>query len=921
MSEGGGSPRKPGPDNSGTLAIARTVPSDARIVAVGSADTLLAAEASDRSSPSQRGEVLGGRYAILAELGRGAEGVVYRARDLKADTVVALKLLQHDEGADERLLRFRRELQLARKVTHPNVVRIYDLVELPGRFGLSMELVDGVSLESRIALGRLSREELTRLGVDLARALAAAHEAGVTHRDLKPANVLLRRKDGHAVVTDFGVSRAHADADARVSSQPSPGGSSAPVALTREGTLIGTPLYMAPEQLQARADIGPAADVYAYGAVLYEAATGKALHEAETIGDVLRLRTAAPAPPLHDVRPDLPRVLCDAVDRALKRDDRERFPSGAELVAALEPLANPASAGRAGRTRVLAVALVAVVALGGVAGASVYGRRPAPAPAVTAAPPAGPATPPLVLTITNQRRITFGDACEEFPSFLPDGSAVLYDGTVGRDSFVYRLGLEPGATPRALTHVRGWDFAASASPDGKRIAFLRLEAEHTGAWVAPIDGSEPPHLVTKGGLRPSWTSDGAGLWAGTGAPIASFDVATGAVRSTVVDGPPVKTAITRELPDGSLLATLPAHESFVGGVAVLRTDAPPRWLVKQPMKETLALTPDGKHVLAARDQLTGVELMDLPLDGSPPTSLAAAGIDAREGLDVSRDGAHLVWSSCREVPQLVTVEGSDPTFRPTRMDIDGPSSMVAIPNRPEMLVVSTRAGKAAPWIVPLGGGAPRALAVGKVTPSEIAASQDGSRFVVAVPDHGLQVGSLAGDPALRPLTTDGLDSAPAFRFGDRQVVFTRRRPDGKPQLMTVPVEGGEPTQLVGTGSDGAAPSPVDDRIAYLAGTTMNEVIPTLWDGRAGSLRPLSPKLPAGRYGYLRFSPDGRRVALIRGQTELLEIDVASGTVVRKLSTPSDDQIAVPTYVAGARGTLVMVRIRWQGNLWMADVSR
>jgi tRNA A-37 threonylcarbamoyl transferase component Bud32 len=921
MSEGGGSPRRPGPDNSGTLAIARTVPSDARIVAVGSADTLLASEAAEPSSPSQRGEVLGGRYAILAELGRGAEGVVYRARDLKADTVVALKLLQHDEGSDERLLRFRRELQLARKVTHPNVVRIYDLVELPGRFGLSMELVDGVSLESRIARGPLTREELVRLAVDLARALAAAHEAGVTHRDLKPANVLLRRKDGHAVVTDFGVSRAHADADARVSSQPTPGGSSPPVALTREGTLIGTPLYMAPEQLEARADIGPAADVYAYGAVLFEAATGKALHEAETIGDVLRLRTAAPAPPLHDARPDLPRVLCDVVDRALKRDDQQRFPSGAELVAALEPLSNPASARRGGSSRVLALALVALVALGGVAGASVYARRPAPAPAATAAPPPGPATPPLVLTIANQRRITFGDACEEFPSFLPDDSAVVYDATVGRDSYVYRLGLEPGATPKALTHVRGWDFAATASPDGKRIAFVRLEAEHTGAWVAPIDGSEPPHLVVKGGMRPSWTRDGAALWAGTGAPIASYDVATGALRSTIVDGPPVKTAITQELADGSLLVTLPAHaavDSIVGGVAILRTDAPPRWLLKQPMEETLAVTPDGKHVLAARDTLTGVELMDLPLDGSPPASLASTGIDAHQGLAVSGDGAHVVWSSCREVPQLVTVEGRDTTFRTLRVDIDGPSSMAAIPNRPEVLVVSTRAGKAAPWIVPLGGGAPRALAVGKTTPSEIAASQDGTRFVVAVPDHGLQIGSLAGDPALRPLTNDGLDSAPAFRSGDRQVVFTHRRPDGKPQLMTVPVEGGEPTQLVGAGSDGAAPSPVDDRIAYVAGTTMNEVVPMLWDGRAGSLRPLSPKLPAGRYGYLRFSPDGRRVALIRGQTELVEVDVASGSVVRKLSTPADDQIAVPTYVPGA---LVMVRIRWQGNLWMADVSR
>ena len=98
----------------------------------------------------------------------------------------------------------------------------------------------------------------------------------------------------------------------------------------------------------------------------------------------------------------------------------------------------------------------------------------------------------------------------------------------------------------------------------------------------------------------------------------------------------------------------------------------------------------------------------------------------------------------------------------------------------------------------------------------------------------------------------------------------------------------------------------------------DDYVPTLWDGRAGSVRPLSPKLVAGRYGYLRFSPDGRRVALVRGQTELIEVDVASGAIVRSFSTPTDDQLGVPAYVPG--GT-VAVHVRWQGNVWMADVAK
>src|ERR1700722_15169986 len=147
---------------------------------LANADTLAASsdpEGSGPRLPQEGGEVLGNRYEILGELGRGGEGVVFRARDLKADGLVALKLLAADSGSDQRLTRFRRELQMARRVTHPNVVRIHDLIELPGRFGLSMELVDGESLDRHIARGPLSRDELTVLAVDLLRALAAAHDA------------------------------------------------------------------------------------------------------------------------------------------------------------------------------------------------------------------------------------------------------------------------------------------------------------------------------------------------------------------------------------------------------------------------------------------------------------------------------------------------------------------------------------------------------------------------------------------------------------------------------------------------------------------------------------------------------------------------------------------------------------------------
>ncbi|HTQ45364.1 MAG TPA: serine/threonine-protein kinase, partial [Polyangiaceae bacterium] len=156
------------------------------------------------------GEILGGRYRVVEELGRGGQGVVLRAVDLKADVVVALKLIGQGSSSESKLRSFRRELKMARKITHPGVVRIYDLVEMPGRFALSMEWVDGKSLDERLErTGPMDSREIIALALDLTRALAAAHAAGVTHRDLKPANILLRAESGRAVVTDFGISRLH----------------------------------------------------------------------------------------------------------------------------------------------------------------------------------------------------------------------------------------------------------------------------------------------------------------------------------------------------------------------------------------------------------------------------------------------------------------------------------------------------------------------------------------------------------------------------------------------------------------------------------------------------------------------------------------------------------------------------------------
>ena len=309
--------------------------------------------------------------------------------------------------------------------------------------------------------------------------------------------------------------------------------------------------------------------------------------------------------------------------------------------------------------------------------------------------------------------------------------------------------------------------------------------------------------------------------------------------------------------------------------------------------------------------------MDFPLDGSPPASLASTGITARKGLSLSPDDRKVVWSACVEVPQIVSFDAAGKMRRAVENEVPEPTALTDVPGTRQVAVVSTRGGKAEPWILGMSTDAlPQPIPVGTLKVRDIAVSRDGKRFVVGVPGDGLYVGMLAGQGALRRVTTDGADSAPSFRAGDSQILFTRRPSNGPSRIFSVPVDGGPPTLLLPDGSDSGSASPVDDRVVYLEGASMSDSVVKIWDGHG--TRALSSQLGPGRYGAPRFSPDGRRVALQRGDTEVLEVDAASGMIIRTLSTPTGDLLSNPTYTAAG---LVAIRVRFQGNLWMADVTR
>lgn len=285
------------------------------------AETVASPVASTQVAPATprlpAGTRVGGRFRIEAALGEGGMGTVYQARDEDLDDLVALKLLRPEVAAVPGILeRFRREVKLARRVTHPNVARTFDL-GLDGQLHyLTMELLQGEPLSRRRAHGLA---DALRIGTEIARGLVAAHAAGVLHRDLKPDNVMVE-ESGRVAITDFGIARGLDADEGRLTL----------------GVALGTPAYMAPEQVEGR-PLDARADVYALGVLLYELLTGALPFAGDSVFAMAAARLHQPVPDPRDLRPDLPVAVAELV-RSTMAKRREERPSAADVARRLEGL-------------------------------------------------------------------------------------------------------------------------------------------------------------------------------------------------------------------------------------------------------------------------------------------------------------------------------------------------------------------------------------------------------------------------------------------------------------------------------------------------------------------------------------------------------------------------------------------------------
>jgi serine/threonine-protein kinase len=490
-----------------------------------------------------------GPYEIVAPLGAGGMGEVYRAKDTKLGRDVALKILPASFTNDpERVGRFRREAQVLASLNHPHIAQIYGLEEASSTQFLVLELVDGESLDKRVARGPIPVDEALVIAKQIAEALEAAHEKGIIHRDLKPANIALT-KDGSVKVLDFGLAKAAESTSGPVDAMNSPTITS-PAMMTGVGVILGTAAYMSPEQAKGR-PADKRSDVWAFGCVLYEMLTGKRAFEGEDVSDTLAAVLRG-EPNWTSLPADVP-VPVRTLARACLQKDRQR--RAVEATTAVFVLGNTASLGeqhaldrdslgtRWRGWRVGGLVATAVVVAGLAAGGEWLATRPrAPRVMRTTITPAGAAA----LTISGNDRDL---------AITPDGTRVVYVGNNGTQLFVRSLdALEP-VPILTSSGVR----APFVSPDGQWVGF------HEGASLkkVAITGGPPIEvtLIDGGPRGATWTLDDTIIFA-TGNPT------TGLQQVSANGGTPV--AITK--PDhahGEIDHLWP--ELLPGGRAVLFT--------------------------------------------------------------------------------------------------------------------------------------------------------------------------------------------------------------------------------------------------------------------------------------------------------------------------------------------------------------
>jgi eukaryotic-like serine/threonine-protein kinase len=802
-----------------------------------------------------------GSYDIVAPLGAGGMGAIYRARDPRLDREVAIKVLSNELSHDATALaRFEREAMSVAKLSHPNILSIFEFGRDDDTAFVVTELVQGDTLRERLAAGRLPARRAVAYALQIAKGMAAAHARGVVHRDLKPENVMIT-SDDHVKILDFGLAKSV--------ERPQTELTRAGTVVTSAGTVLGTFGYMAPEQVRGLA-VDHRADTFAFGAVLYEMLSGERAFTGETAADTMTAVLTKDPPDLDIASLAIPSGLERIVRRCLEKSPDRRFQSATDLAFALETLSTVSTSTAVATDAIAPVQhrriawLPWTIAAAGVLAAawSLFMNRAGPAEArwdaftrITEA--AGEETAPTLSPdgntvayairvngswdIYSQRVggrnatpiINDPDRDEGAPAFSPDGSLIAFHQSGATGSIFIA-----GATGESVRRLTDIGFDPAWSPDGTQIAFATEEIVEPASrqgdsalYVVDIGGGAPRKLLDADAVQPSWSPSGERIvyWRNYGGQRDIYTIAAG------------------------------------GGMPVPVTmDAPMDW--------SPVWSPDGRFVYFASDRGGVMNLWRIAVDQSSGRVLGSpepvtAGVQASAALPrFSKDGSRLAFRS-----RIASI------------------NPVAIPFDPS----TVRAG------TPVLVDTQNTIRI----PSDV--SRDGRQiayYSIGEPQEDIFIGSVDGP--MRRLTDDAArDRGPMFTPDGRSVVFYSNR-DGVWALWMIGVDGGGLRKITGPkgGAVYANVSPSGNTVVFVADSA-RQVFSAPLSAAESTATLLSGTETDGKFfGPTGWSPDGTRIA---------------GPLMPYSGRPS----GVGVYDVTARKTTMMSGDEAYAVKWLADNRR
>jgi len=827
--------------------------------------------------PLQSGTRIGG-YEIVALLGAGGMGEVYRARDSRLAREVAIKILSPNIAADaDALMRFEREARALASLNHPNIAAIYGVEDNGAQPALILELVDGETLADRIAAGPIAVNDAIEIAKQIADALDVAHEAGIVYRDLKPGNIKIT-DDGRVKVLDFGLAKAIAIASGESPDLDPSNSPTVTVHGTHGNVILGTAAYMSPEQARGKR-IDKRTDIWAFGCVLFEMLTGKRPFTGETTSDLIAAIIER-APDLSPLPRTTPAHVHRVIERCLEKDPKRRARDIADVRNDLDPReAEPT--GSHSRSLAMPVTLAIITAVAAIAAVMI----------------ARPRQSEPVLNTTSTVEFAFGAPAGYtlIPARAmasPDGRSVAFVASDDKKvSAIFVRSLDT-ATARRIEGTDGVINAPTWSPDGRSIAYAV-----SGAWKrVAIDGGPPVTIVSniQGNLGASWgPGDVFLLTPANRTSLARVTIGGGTLQ-------PVTTLNTERENSHRWPQLLPDGRHFLFTV---RSDSPDRLGIKlgsldsSEIRSLVNVASQGIYaepgwvLFVTPDRVLMAQRLDPATWTLQGTARPIAGPVRYNGpsfygfFDVSIDGKMLVYSAASDAGS--TLEWFDRTgkplgrvgperdYRSVRLSRDGRTITAELPD--------PQVGTRDIWLIDSATQLPTRFTTNPATDWRGVISPDGKSMVFASDRVGTSAVfraaiTNAGSETLL-LRTPRMGAFPVDWSADGKYVFAAGDDlEARPRrLLKIPVDGGSPEEIV-TGAQNSLimprVSPEGDRIAFTSaesGTPADLYVMSISDRRRVRVSTMGASNPV-------WGPNGSELFYQSSRGELMRA-VLSGTSV------------------------------------------